>query len=241
MPLARKLRAAKPQVRRASRYCASEWSFQPGLRVGEAGAHPLADVVEADVRGRHAAVVAPSAGRRWSCPRRPGRSAARRGSRRRCRARRAARAAGTGPPGGSWTWPVAVGKLPVPLDGAGPGGAGGGTGPAAGWPGGGGGAPGARRPARGGTGGPPGLPCGSPRARAADPGGGGSGAPTACCIRCHSVSCSVHASAAWTGRRTVPSPAATGERPGSPARVPGRAGAQSGGSVSSARARRASR
>ena len=29
MPLARKLRAAKPQVRRASRYCASELSFQP--------------------------------------------------------------------------------------------------------------------------------------------------------------------------------------------------------------------
>ncbi len=30
MPSARKLRAAKPQVRRASRYCASEFSFQPG-------------------------------------------------------------------------------------------------------------------------------------------------------------------------------------------------------------------
>ena len=29
MPLARKLRAAKPQVRRARRYWASEWSFQP--------------------------------------------------------------------------------------------------------------------------------------------------------------------------------------------------------------------
>ena len=80
-----------------------------GLRVGEAGADPFADVVEADVRGGHPAVVGPVTGDAGLAGARPGRSAARRAAV--ARRRGAASAGGglgraPGPPGGSWTCPV---------------------------------------------------------------------------------------------------------------------------------------
>ncbi len=67
MPLARKLRAAKPQVRRARRYWASEWSFSR-----PAGRRSPSGPTRGRRRGRRGRWAPgggpPRAWRRWSCP-----------------------------------------------------------------------------------------------------------------------------------------------------------------------------
>ena len=196
MPLARKLRAAKPQVRRARRYCASEWSFQPDC----GSAKPERTHSRTSSRLMWAVGT-----RRWSAqylatlvlpaPAGPMSSTARvvpRGSE-----RGGGRGAGqaTGPPGGSGTWPVVSGTGPRArcCGGAGCGRCRGrvaGPGRRAGEPG------GRRRRGAGAAAGrarvgvPGGVRPATSRAAGPCPGrwGGGSGEPTACCIRCHSVS-----------------------------------------------------
>ncbi len=208
MPLARKLRAEKPQVRRARRYWASECSFHPVW----GSAKP--ERTHSRTSSRLMCAVGT---RRWSAqylatlvlpaPAGPMSSTARVvvvGS-------GAAAAAGgtlgtaTGAPGGNGTWPVVSGTGAAAAGGCGPGTGGGEAGPETGWcgadPGAGCCGAGARRGAvgwpgaGGGTGagpwGEPGWGAAGDQPRAGPcPGwwGGGSGEPTGYCIRCHSVS-----------------------------------------------------